>query len=346
MNNWGSYFLLIAAPVALVACGDASDTDRVAQAGAAGSRPAAGGDESDAAGTSGLPSTRGGSSGSSCEGASGSSSSAGKAGSSGEQSGGGSGTGGVGGSGGASLGSALLLPVLKAFCDAARDCCSAAEEAAELDECESSLPRRDATFAVLDRGTATIDQAGLAGCLAAYQQAATKCEANPVLSACQGLVHGTRKENEACADVGDCARAQGEVVACVIADPMANEGVCAKVPHGQSGDTCLNTCRIGETCSFTSFGAIDSGVTCFEQEGLYCSSDVARCVAITALGAPCSYDECGSQNYCDDTCKKRSGLGEACTQTCLSSLQCINDQCRSPSFVLGSTCSGYWLGPY
>jgi hypothetical protein len=235
---------------------------------------------------------------------------------------------------------------VKAFCDAARDCCSAAEEPAELDQCESSFAQRDATFAALDRGTATVDQAGLAGCLAAYQQAATKCEANPVLSACAGLVHGTRKEHEKCADVGECARAPGEAVACVIAEADAKEGVCAKVPHGKPGDTCLNTCRMGDNCSFTSFGATEASVTCFEQDGLFCSFDDGRCVAITALGAPCEDDDCGSANYCDTTCKKRSGLGEACTQPCLSSLQCINGKCSSPSFTVGSTCSGSWFGPY
>jgi len=235
---------------------------------------------------------------------------------------------------------------VKAFCDAARDCCSAAGEAAELDECESKFAQRDPTFAALDRGTVTIDQAGLAGCLATYKQAATKCEANPVLSACQGLVHGTRKENEACADVSECARTEGEVAACVIADSDAKEGVCAKVRHGKSGDTCLSTCRAGDNCSFTSFGATGLSVTCFEQDGLFCSSDEGRCVAITALGASCTYDDCGSANYCDTTCKKRGGLGDACTQTCLPSLQCINDQCKSPPFALGGTCSGYWLGPY
>jgi hypothetical protein len=245
-----------------------------------------------------------------------------------------------------SPGSELLIPVVKAFCDAARDCCSAANEVAELDQCEAHFVQNDATFAALDRGSATLDNAGLPACLAAYEQAATKCEANPVLSACQGLIHGTRKEHEKCVDVGDCARAPGEVVACVISDADTNEGLCAKVPHGKLGEACLSTCRLGENCSFTSFGSTDSSVTCFEQDGFFCSSDDGRCAAITALGAPCSYDDCGSANYCDTTCKKRSGLGEACGQSCLSSLQCINGQCRSPSFTLGSTCSGHWFGPY
>jgi len=255
--------------------------------------------------------------------------------------------GGTSGTGGASNASELLIPVVKAFCAAARACCSAENVTAELDDCESRFPQSDATFAALNRGAATIDQAGLAGCLAAYQQAATKCEANSVLSACQGLVHGTRKEKEKCADVGECAHDTGEVVACVIADQSATEGVCAKVPHAKLGDSCASTCRIGDNCSFTSFGVSDTGNTyCFEQDGLYCSFEDSKCVAITPLGSACTYDDCGSANYCDTTCKKRSGLGDSCTQTCLSSLQCIDGKCVSPSFTVGSTCSGYWFGPY
>jgi hypothetical protein len=235
---------------------------------------------------------------------------------------------------------------VNAFCASARACCSTGSVDADLDDCEAKFPSSDATFAALDRGAVTIDQAGLAACLAAYQAAATKCEANPVVSACKGLVHGLRKEHEKCANVAECARAAGEASACVV-DDQATEGVCAKIPRGKLGDACLGSCNIGEDCSFTVYGLGDGSLTrCFEQDGLYCPSDTSRCANITALGAPCDFDDCGSANYCDTTCKKRSGQGEPCTQTCLSSLQCVNDKCVSPSFVVGSTCSGYWFGPY
>ncbi|MEO8900209.1 MAG: hypothetical protein ABI488_01335 [Polyangiaceae bacterium] len=217
---------------------------------------------------------------------------------------------------------------------------------AELDNCESSFPGKDATFAALDKGTATLDQAGLAACLTAYQQAATKCQEYPVLSACQGLLHGTQKEQEKCVDVDECAHTKGQTVACMITG-QNTEGVCAQVTHGKLGDSCLTTCNVGEDCEFTSYGVTQTASTfCFEEDGVLCSLEDSHCVAITALGAPCTSNDCGSANYCDTTCKKRSGLGESCAQTCLSSFQCMNNQCLSPSFTVGSTCSGQWFGPY
>jgi len=243
----------------------------------------------------------------------------------------------------------VLVPLTQAFCAAARACCSAEGMPAELGDCESNFPRRDSTFASLMRGAATLDQAGLPACLASYQQAATKCEELPVWNACKGLLHGLRKENEKCVDVGECARDAGQTVACVIADSNAKEGVCTKVPHGKLGDACGTTCRVGDSCSFTSIGASDpSSITyCYEQDGLFCSFDTGHCQAIIALGSPCTAsDSCGSTSFCDTTCKKSGVLGEACTQSCIPALSCINGQCRSPSFTVGGTCSGFWFGPY
>ncbi len=348
MNDWGRCWLLLVAPVALAACGNASDANP-AQASAGGSGLATGqGGQGGAeeAGAGGAASSRGGSSGNSSGGASGSAAAAGTSGGGGDHSGGASGGAGAG-AGGASHAADVLMPVVNAFCAAARACCSSENAPAELDDCESSFAQHDATFLALEMGTVTIDQAGLAACLTAYQQAAMKCEEIPVLSACRGLVHGTQKEHEKCLQVGECAHAQGEAVACVVEGQDATEGVCAKVVHGKVGDACLITCNQGDDCSFTSYGAAPSDVVyCFEQDGLFCSSESGHCAAITALGAPCASDDCGSANYCDTTCKKRSGLGEPCTQTCLSSLQCMNNQCLSPSFTVGSTCSGQWFGPY
>lgn len=354
MNHRGRRWLLIAAPIGIIACGNATDGEPtpLAQAGAAALTAGQGGGAA-FAGASGGPSGRGGSSGSSSSGASGLTAASGSAGSSGEHTGGASGAaasgaGGVAasGSGGAASSIAVLVPIVQAFCAAARACCASENLPADLDDCEASFPAHDETFAAVSKGTATIDQAGLAACLSAYQAAATKCQEVPVLSACQGLVHGTQQENEPCVNVDECAHAEGEVAACLIADTTSNVGVCAKVLRGKLGETCLLSCEIDGDCAYTSYGAGSSVTYCFEQDGLYCSRDTGHCNQITPLGAPCISDDCGSANYCDTTCKKHDVLGQDCTQTCLDSLQCIDNQCQSPSFTVGGTCSGQWFGPW
>jgi len=354
MNQWRKCWLVVAAPAALLACGSSNEgAEPEAHAGdGTGATTATAGSVS--GGASGAATTSGGTAGSSAGGASGATTAAaGEAGSGAAPAGGMSGTGagdaGAGGEGaGPSTALELLGPVVKAFCAAARACCKGPDLTVDLDGCEASFPEHDVTFAAVDAGTATIDQTGLAACIEAYRDAATKCEELPVLSACQGLVRGVKKAGESCAQVGECAHGSEEVVACIITDQLSNRGLCSPVSHGKLGDPCLTTCELGAACSVTSYVAADASTAtlCFEQDGLHCSVDDGRCAAIKPIGDPCTFDDCGSANYCDTMCKKRSILGQSCAQTCLSSLQCVNDQCVSPSFTIGGTCSGQWFGPY
>lgn len=354
MIQWGRSWLLIGAPIVFLACGDTtgSDPTTLGSAGSSGVAAGNGGSGvagSELAGSGGVLLGRAGSTGTSGAPHAGRSNAGGEAGAEVGDGGSRSVAGGSSdaGAAGGTLAADVLVPIAKAFCAAARLCCAHANEAADLDNCEANFQVEDSTFRALNRGTVSIDAAGLPACLAAYQQASTKCEELPVLSACQGLVHGKQKEHAPCVDVAECEHADLETMACIIADSNGSAGVCAKVPHGKLGDACVSTCRLGENCSFTSYGAFDSSNTyCFEQDGLYCSSDTATCARSNLLGEACGYETCGSANYCDITCKKRSVLGESCAGGCLASLQCIDNQCLSPSFTVGGTCTGQWFGPY
>jgi hypothetical protein len=241
-----------------------------------------------------------------------------------------------------------LAPTITAFCAAARSCCAKQNEPAALDDCESQFPMNNETVASLASGAAKLDMAALATCLAAYEAAATSCEENPVLSACRGVVIGTRAENEPCTSGAECAGTPGPY-SCLITEPNGTVGVCQKVPHAKSGEECAFTCRAGEDCTFTTYGATDSTVAlCFEDEGLYCDYTglAPVCQPLVGLGNACdSDDECGYLAYCETTCKKRGLEGEPCAP-CISSLTCVDDQCVSPPFASANTCEGRSLGPY
>jgi hypothetical protein len=243
----------------------------------------------------------------------------------------------------------MLAPTVNAFCAAARSCCTKQNIPSMLADCESAFPMRNETVASLASGAATLNATALAACQAAYAQAATSCDENPVLSACQGVVIGTRPENAPCTSGAECLRAPGPST-CLIVEQGGTVGVCKTIPHSKSGDACDFSCRAGEDCTSTTYGAVDSNLAmCFGQDGLYCdylSSSPATCKPLLALGSICSNDEqCGVTNYCDTTCKKRGVLGDPCTR-CLDALTCVNSHCVSPPFATDYTCGGRSLGPY
>ena len=264
----------------------------------------------------------------------------------GNASGGNAGSAGHGGAGATTV--QQLQPTINAFCAAARDCCAKQAEPAMLDDCESAFPMNNSTVASLASGATTLDATALATCLAAYQTAATQCQENSVIDACRGVVIGTRAENAPCANGSECAR-DGGINTCLITEQNGTVGVCKKIPHYEAGDACSSTCRKGEDCTSTTYGAADSMLgMCFEDDGVYCDylADVATCKAVLALGAPCTADaECGSTGYCQTTCQKRGTVGDSCTR-CLDSLMCVNNQCQSPPFASSYTCAGGSLGPY
>jgi hypothetical protein len=139
---------------------------------------------------------------------------------------------------------------------------------------------------------------------------------------------------------------------CLITEQNGTVGVCKPVPHGASGSTCVYTCRKGEDCTSTTYGAADSTLAlCFEADGFYCDNTAAEpgCKPLLSLGAVCGADdECGSAAYCSSTCKKRSDAGEPCeTVPCLAGFNCsVDGKCTLLSFASDATCEGRSLGPY
>jgi hypothetical protein len=253
------------------------------------------------------------------------------------------------GGGGGFAGAAALTPVVNAFCATARSCCAGQSEAADLNDCEAKVAARQPISAV-QSGSARVDATALAACLAAYQQAATGCLANPVIEACHGVFVGTKQVGENCSESGyDCDSQQGPTT-CLITEQNGTTGTCRAVPRGKAGDGCISTCRIGDSCSSVTYGAAgtDDFTLCFEVDGLYCDilADDATCRPLVVQGMPCNFSEaCGSAGTCSGTCLAAAGPGQPCGAGCRHELTCIDDRCQSPTFAGVNSCDGYSLGP-
>ena len=251
----------------------------------------------------------------------------------------------TGGSGGASTaGGSGLSAVSAAYCSSARTCCP---NGSPLTDCESKAAMYHPTAAI-QSGAVRVDTTALAACVTAYQQAASGCREIPVVAACNRVFIGTRKPGETCSDSGyECSSEQGAST-CLITVQGGHTGVCKSNAHGKAGDACLYSCRDGDSCGGTTYGAADTVLTlCFESDGLFCDNgdDGGKCKLIKKTGDPCtSTDECGTKGYCDTTCKRVSMEGESCG-SCRHDLTCTNGTCQSPTFEQANACDGYSLGP-
>jgi len=345
--------------VSLAGCGGStgSSPDHPGAVGAGGSSAIAGGlpvgghAGASAFGTAGASSTAGGTGGTS--GGSGGRN-AGSAGAvtGGSANGGSTGNpnGGNASAGAAGGGVALLTPTINAFCQAAQSCCAKQPNITPmLTDCASGFPTRNKVLASIDTGGVTVNAAALARCLAAYQQAATECDENTVLAACQGVFTGTKAEGEPCANGTECNTAQGPTT-CLFTNGDASPGVCKRTTHGKAGDACVSTCRTTGDCSYETYGPADTLLTwCFEADGLSCDLQTATCQPLVALGQSCSSsDACGTGNICDSVCKKGATIGQSCATTqCIPELECsLDGVCVDPPFGSEIVCAGYSLGPY
>jgi hypothetical protein len=240
-----------------------------------------------------------------------------------------------------------LMEVVAAFCQSARTCCSKAAMEMNLDDCEDKL-LKEQPAASLKGGSVLLDREALSACVAAYQQAATDCEENPVVKACEGVFIGTNDAGESCSDNGRDCRSDKGTSTCLITAQNGTMGVCTQVPHGKAGDPCVFTCRSDESCQTTTFGSSDVELTlCFENEGLYCNYTLspAVCQPLVGMGQPCDLsDACGTNGICDQTCKPVGKEGDTCGN-CRHDLTCLNGHCVSPPFASVNSCDGHSFGP-
>ena len=261
------------------------------------------------------------------------------------------GRGGLGGSGGFSGAVTTelnaVLDTVAAYCTAVTACCQGTT--VSQDACDAMYASNQPALGSLTNGSVTLDMTALATCKSAYGAGPDQCNLNAVVTACAGVYVGTRAAGEPCTNLFDCDRSQG-AMSCVVLDPNTDPvGTCRTVPHLQNGDDCSFACRIGDDCSTTSFGSTDVLGLCFESDGLVCDYGSSKCQNMVALGSACTEDgQCGSEAYCDTTCKARPGVGEPCDSgaSCRHELQCGDDgNCANPTWTSSSTCAGYAPAP-
>ncbi len=334
--------------------GQASGGTAGSSAGQGGSAGSAGGGRGGSdAGTGGTNAGRGGSdagTGGANSGSGGGSGEAGAAAGDGGSAGlgGGAGTSGAGAGGSATL--ADLEDTVSAFCAAAATCCSERGVATDLVDCESMYTMYQTALPSLSTGAITLDAAALARCRAAYANGPDQCNLNKVVAACEGVFIGHQGVDEPCIGGYDCDRSEAAMT-CLITDTTGDmpTGVCRTVPHAGLDEPCNFSCRSGDNCSSTTFGGADASPLCFEDDGLFCAyvGPDSACLAIVPLGDPCDrFNVCGSDAYCDTTCKPLSDLGEPCSNGCRHQYQCGDGgNCVDPNWATESACMGYAPGP-
>lgn len=255
---------------------------------------------------------------------------------------------GLGGSGGATSKSAALAPLVNAFCAAASSCCEKEGIAATLSDCESAYSSRESVVASVDSGAVTIDTDALAVCLAAYESAATSCNENAVIEACQDVFVGTKTDGQACMNAYECDGSQGPMT-CVFVGSGSEPGLCKLNPHGANGDPCISTCPVGQNCKLEVYGDVNTPLAlCFESDGVYCDGTATTpiCAPLVPLNGDCTNDDaCGNANMCDTTCKPRSTLDQPCGVGCSHELICSNNVCSDPPLGNTGVCLGYAPAP-
>jgi hypothetical protein len=241
-----------------------------------------------------------------------------------------------------------LKPIVDAYCAAARACCTRDAMPMQLANCEDLVTSRFPAKSIAN-GATRIDADALALCRAAYEAAATRCEATPVMEACRNVLIGTHRAEEPCTlGAQECELIAGQGT-CLLPSSDEPDGVCKYPAHGKAGDPCMTTCHEGQRCLVTREGPPNTVLTmCFESDGLFCdfSKDAALCAPMVDEGAACPFDDaCGSASHCGGTCGPATDLGEACEADCRRDLTCVNGKCEGLPFANGSICIGYTFGP-
>ena len=115
----------------------------------------------------------------------------------------------------------------------------------------------------------------LSNCVAAYEQAATTCALNDVVTACRAS-HRIKGEGETCGTTYECKSDQGPADCSERSLRLTYPfPACAGESRMESAAIpALQTCATGDSCQFDSLGtSADAVITlCFQQDDLYCTA--------------------------------------------------------------------------
>jgi len=156
---------------------------------------------------------------------------------------------------------------------------------------------------------------------------------------------GTRTSGQSCVAVDQCA---GTPALCLTTG-TAGSGACMTPPRGKAGDGCAVTCDDTTVCKWGTSAGKSPYSVCYDQDKLRCDSATNTCVAVTAIGKPCTdYSECGAHAECSSgACLAFAQVGQECSgmQRCDRNLQCIANSggtkstCQTLSMAWSGSCS-------
>jgi hypothetical protein len=242
------------------------------------------------------------------------------------------------------------LAYVAAYCTAVRACCQRGGlgDAGALAGCETALAAAVTAPYRESQGSLVVSPAGLQAWVAALQQTANDC-LSPPNAVWNGVWMGTRAIGQPCSMSDECMTGSAPT-ACVVAGSTADggtpPGVCHAAPHGSLGGACGSSCATGYSCSFTVYTSDPNAPTalCYASDGLRCDPITSTCVALTALGAPCtSSSDCGDDAYCSTTCKAHVGEGAPCPDpsACFGEFICSSAAvCTRVPFANDFRCAG------
>jgi hypothetical protein len=259
------------------------------------------------------------------------------------------------------LGAALLLTAVacssksggnessfvQQFCALVTPCCAAAGLSTTGDQCDLL-----ATTATSGSGYSESTAQACLSAAQAEQTAGTFCTTlGGDIGSCTQVFQqgsGSVQPGQPCQEDADCAPAAGGGAACfdvgVVEDAGASTGaVCVQTTAGQAGQgPCIGT-QEGDVTSYAWTGtgaAPTTAYVCSIATGSYCDAASQKCVALAAVGQPCTSDStCVTSAYCNSStvspvCATRLADGSSCATAptaCLTTSACnpVTNVCQA-----------------
>jgi hypothetical protein len=230
------------------------------------------------------------------------------------------------------------------MCASLGDCCSEQGVSFDRETCEEEAASLFSEGVLDDRQApdTRYDAAIGAECLQAIKSlvACGRLEdAGGVLRACHRVLHGDVAPGDACESGDQCRVLPGQSAGCV------DQGRCVvftqrPAARGKLGDACWGTCHSSDCIVYTDpqppLEGTESGDTiCFLEDGLYCDDE---CKPRPELGEACPYSEvCADDAYCDRSgapltgmCAPRQENGADCS---FNPEACASHYCDESNFT-------------
>jgi hypothetical protein len=213
-------------------------------------------------------------------------------------------------------------------------------------EAQSLVGLRASLRAQLESPSISFNAENAAACVAAMERAQCDEQGQAALGECDDVFVGALALGDSCAFNDECA--DDNTTCFGLSDSC---GVCTK-RVGIGDDCSAAACEDGTCRNDVCVAKLSEGASCTDADtcadGLACSDDVCRAIAVVQVGEACNGDTArcinsNSTNFCniDGVCTARATTGDDCGS--LSPCDATVSVCRSGTCVVdgaeGATCS-------